>query len=303
MDLIRGTHNLKQQNGTVVTIGNFDGMHIGHKAIVSRLLDVAKTLGLPSVLISFMPTPQSFFGNPQAALSSFKEKHRSLAAMGLDMHLIIGFNAAFSQLSAQDFVRTILLDKLAMKCCLVGDDFRFGKGREGDFALLENLAKTHNFALEKTPSILVAGSRVSSSKIRGYLQQGDMRSAAQMLGYEFSISGTIIHGLKNGRRLGFPTINLPIKREISPIYGVFAVVVKLQGKSYQGVCSLGNRPIIGGLKTLLEVFLFDFEAQVYGLEAITIFKHKLRDERNFDDFKALSKQIETDVADAKNYFA
>ncbi|KAA0446093.1 MAG: riboflavin biosynthesis protein RibF, partial [Candidatus Thioglobus sp.] len=260
-------------------------------------------LGLPSVLISFMPTPQSFFGNPQAALSSFKEKHRSLAAMGLDMHLIIGFNAAFSQLSAQDFVRTILLDKLAMKCCLVGDDFRFGKGREGDFALLENLAKTHNFALEKTPSILAAGSRVSSSKIRNYLQQGDMRSAAQMLGYEFSISGTIIHGLKNGRRLGFPTINLPIKREISPIYGVFAVVVKLQGKSYQGVCSLGNRPIIGGLKTLLEVFLFDFEAQVYGLEAITIFKHKLRDERNFDDFKALAKQIETDVADAKNYFA
>lgn len=302
MHLIRGLRNLEKHRGSVVTIGNFDGVHTGHKKIVLRLIEKSKELGVPSVLISFMPTPQSFFAHPQAALSSFREKHCLLSEMGLDTHLVIRFNQAFSQLEAPAFVQTVLLDKLGMKYCLIGDDFRFGKGRKGNFGLLQDLSKTHNFTLEKTPSILFNDKRISSSEIRTHLEQGELLSSSQMLGREFSITGTVIHGLKNGRTIGFPTINIPIKRKISPVHGIFAVTVELGDAAYQGVCSVGNRPVIGGSKILLEVFLFDFNAQVYGLEAKTIFKHKIRNERNFADLGALAQQIKADVECAKGYF-
>uniref|UniRef100_UPI0034DEC96B bifunctional riboflavin kinase/FAD synthetase n=1 Tax=Candidatus Thiodubiliella endoseptemdiera TaxID=2738886 RepID=UPI0034DEC96B len=302
MNLIRGLHNLKPQQGTVVTIGNFDGVHTGHQKIITRLIEKSKALGIPSVLISFLPTPQSFFNHPQASLNSFKEKHHLLSKLGLDIHLIIHFNQAFSQLEAVDFVQKILLDKLAMKHCLIGDDFRFGKDRVGDFELLQRLSKTNNFSVENTPSVLCDNHRVSSSNIRTYLNQGKLHLATQMLGREFSITGKIIHGLKNGRKIGFPTINLPIKRKISPIHGIFAVTVEIEGKTHQGVCNIGNRPIIGGKKTLLEVFLFDFNRTIYGLQAKTTFKHKIRDEANFDDFETLKQQIKHDVNATKNYF-
>ncbi|RUA04871.1 MAG: bifunctional riboflavin kinase/FAD synthetase [Gammaproteobacteria bacterium] len=302
MNLIRGLHNLKKQQSSVVTIGNFDGVHIGHQKIIARLTEKAKEMGVPSVLISFMPTPQSFFGREQASLSSFKEKHRLLSGLNLDIHLIIHFNKDFSQLEARDFVQNILLNKLRMKHCLIGDDFRFGKDRTGNFELLKNLSMDNGFTVEKTPSILYNNHRVSSSEIRLLLEQGKMRSASQALGREFSIAGKVIHGLKNGRSIGFPTINIPIKRKISPVHGIFAVTVEIEGKTHQGVCSIGNRPIIGGAKTLLEVFLFDFNLDVYGLKVKTTFKHKIRNEENFDDFKALKQQIAADVEMAKNYF-
>lgn len=302
MNLIRGLHNLKKQQGSVVTIGNFDGIHMGHKKIILHLIEKSKAMGMPSVLISFVPTPQSFFGHPQASLSSFKEKHRLLSEMGVDTHLVVHFNQAFSQLEAQAFVQTILLDKLGMRHCLIGDDFRFGKGKKGNFGLLQSLSKAHNFTLEKTPSILFNGNRISSSEIRTRIEQDELCLASQMLGREFSITGTIIHGSKNGRAIGFPTINIPIKREISPVHGIFAVIVELNDATYQGVCSVGNRPVVNGSKTLLEVFLFDFNREVYGLEAKTVFKHKIRNERNFDGFEALERQIKIDVECAKNYF-
>ncbi|CAC9441377.1 Riboflavin kinase (EC / FMN adenylyltransferase (EC [uncultured Gammaproteobacteria bacterium] len=301
MKLIRGLQNLKNYAGSVVTIGNFDGVHIGHKKIISQLVKKSKELGLPSVLISFTPTPQSFFSREQASLSSFKEKHRLLSELDLDTHLIIRFNQAFSQLAAQTFVQEILLNKLNMKYCLIGDDFRFGKERKGSFELLQSLSKDKGFTVKETPSILCNNRRVSSSAIRTLLKNGDTQSASQMLGHAFSITGKIIHGLKNGRAIGFPTINIPIQRKISPVHGIFAVTIELDGATYQGVCSVGNRPIIGGKKTLLEVFLFDFNQQVYGLEAKIIFKHKIREERNFADFKALKQQIELDVQNAKDY--
>lgn len=302
MNLICGLHNLEKQQGSVVTIGNFDGIHIGHKKIILRLIEKSKTMHVPSVLISFMPTPQSFFGHPQASLSSFKEKHCLLSEIGLDIHLIIRFNQAFSQLEAQTFVQTILLERLGMKHCLIGDDFRFGKGRKGNFQLLQNLSKTRGFTLEKTPSILLNGNRISSSKIRTHLEQGELHLISQMLGREFSITGTIIHGLKNGRAIGFPTINIPIKRKISPVHGIFAVTVELDGAIYQGVCNVGNRPVVDGSKTLLEVFLFNFNREVYGLKAKTVFKYKVRNEENFDDFEALKQQIKLDVEYVKSYF-
>lgn len=200
------------------------------------------------MLISFTPTPQSFFSREQASLSSFKEKHRLLSELDLDTHLIIRFNQAFSQLAAQTFVQEILLNKLNMKYCLIGDDFRFGKERKGSFELLQSLSKDKGFTVKETPSILCNNRRVSSSAIRTLLKSGDTQSASQMLGHAFSITGKIIHGLKNGRAIGFPTINIPIQRKISPVHGIFAVTIELDGATYQGVCSVGNRPIIGGKK-------------------------------------------------------
>lgn len=303
MKIIRGLQNLPLYSGSVVTIGNFDGVHKGHQKILKTLVKKAQVMSLPSVLISFSPTPQHFFGYTQATLSNFKQKHYLLSDLGLDVHLIINFNYKFSQLEAYNFVQTILLDKLSMKYCLIGDDFRFGKGRVGSFELLQDLSKTNNFTLEKITSILYGNNhRISSSKIRSYLECGELSLASQMLGREFSITGKIIHGLKNGRTIGFPTINIPIKRKTSPVHGIFTVIVKLKGIIYQGVCSIGNRPIIGNKKTLLEVFLFDFNQQVYGLKAKVIFKYKIREEEEFDNFTALAQQIKIDVKEAKKYF-
>lgn len=302
MQLIRGLHNLKKQAGSAVTIGNFDGVHVGHEKIISRLVGSAKVLGLPSVLISFAPTPQCFFGREQATLSNFKEKHRLLARLGVDKHLLIHFNQDFSELEAKDFIQQVLLDKLNMKHCLIGDDFRFGKGRQGDLKLLQNLSSTKDFSVENTQSVLCNDCRASSSEIRTLLTQGNLSGATQMLGREFSISGKAIHGQKKGRTIGFPTINIPIKRKISPILGVFATTVEIQGKVFKGVCNIGNRPTVNGKKILLEVFLFDFDRDVYGLEAKVVFKHKIREEEKFDSFEALKQQINLDTQQAKSYF-
>ena len=302
MQLIRGLHNLKKHSGSVVTIGNFDGVHVGHKKIISRLVETAKALNLPSVLISFAPTPQCFFGREQATLSNFKEKHQLLSRLGVDKHLLIYFNQSFSELEAKDFIQQVLLDKLNMKHCLIGDDFRFGRGRQGDLKLLQSLWSTNDFSVENTQSVLCNDCRASSSEIRTLLTQGDLGDAAQMLGREFSINGKIIHGQKKGRTIGFPTINIPIKRKISPVLGVFATTVEIDGVVYQGVCNIGNRPTVNGTKILLEVFLFDFDRDAYGLEAKVIFKHKIRDEEKFDNFEALKQQIELDTQQAKAYF-
>lgn len=302
MKIIRGLHNLQQHNACSVTIGNFDGVHLGHQQIIKKLVAITKQLGLKSVLVSFSPTPQCFFERQQATLSSFKEKHRLLSNLGLDEHVLIRFDQKFSELSAADFVQQILLDKLNMQHCLIGDDFRFGKNRQGDFNLLKNLSKTDGFSVTGTQSVLCGQHRVSSSEIRRLLSDGDMGKVAQMLGREFTISGKIIRGQQNGHTIGFPTINIPIKRNISPVLGVFAVKVRLKNTLYRGVCNIGKRPTVGGEKILLEVFLFDFNQQVYGQTAEVVFKHKLRDEHKFADFDALKAQIQTDVKVAKDYF-
>ncbi|ABL01820.1 FMN adenylyltransferase / riboflavin kinase [Candidatus Ruthia magnifica str. Cm (Calyptogena magnifica)] len=298
MKLIRGLQNLKSHFGSVVTIGNFDGVHIGHQKIIKTLVKKAQIMNLPSVLISFSPTPQHFFGHMQATLSSFKQKHALLTNLGLEEYLLINFNTPFSQLSADAFIQQILLKKLNIKHCIVGDDFRFGANRTGDFSLLQ----TFDFEVEKTPTVLHNFHRVSSSKIRQSLKKGDFNLANQLLGREFSISGKIIHGQKQGRAIDFPTINILIKRKISPLLGVFAVNVELNGKIYNGVCNLGKRPTIGGEIILLEAFLFDFNSQIYGENAKTVFKYKIRDEQKFDSFSALKRQIKSDVKDAKNFF-
>ena len=302
MQLIRGLKNLTTHTGSVVTIGNFDGVHIGHQKIIDKLVTKSKLLNLPSVLISFVPTPQSFFGKEQATLSSFQEKHELLSQSGLDEHLIIRFNQNFSQLSAKTFIEKILVDQLNIKYCLIGDDFRFGQNRQGDFKFSYDYGKKYNFSVEDTPSVMQNNERISSSKIRSMLQQGKLDQAQHMLGRAFSISGKIVHGQKKGRTIGFPTINIPIKRKVSPVLGVFAVTVTIQNTAHQGVCNIGKRPTVNGHNTLLEVFIFNFDQQVYGQSAQVTFIKKIRDEKKFDSFDQLKQQIDQDVLDAKAYF-
>ena len=302
MEIIRGLHNLKKYTGSVVTIGNFDGVHIGHHHIIDRLVQQSTLFGLPSVLISFSPTPQSFFGREQATISNFKQKHQLLEKLGLDFHLIIKFNQAFSKMSADDFIQTILINKLKMKFCLIGDDFRFGFGRTGDFKLLQSSALKANFEVENTQSILCDSCRASSSSIRDLLANGKLESATKMLGREFSIAGKVIHGKQLGRTIDFPTINIPIKRNISPVLGIFAVQVDIIGQRFNGVCNIGKRPTVNGENILLEVFLFDFDQVVYGELANVTFKQRIRDEKKFDSFEALKAQIILDTQSAKTYF-
>ncbi len=302
MEIIRGLHNLSRLEGCVVTIGNFDGVHLGHQKIILRALEKSKLLKVPLLVISFHPTPQAFFNRPKPSISSFREKHLMLEKIGVNKHLIINFNRRFSEITAEDFVEKILVTKLNIKYLLIGDDFRFGKDRMGDLKMLERFSKKYFFGVENTHSILYSQKRISSSKIRSLLDKGGLSEAANLLGREFSIEGRIAHGNKKGRTINFPTINIPIRRRLSPILGVFAVIVEIEKQRYYGVCNLGKRPTIGGERTLLEVYIFDFAKDVYGKNAKVTFKHKVRDEEKFDSFAELKKQIEIDTKKVKDFF-
>ncbi len=302
MQIIRGLHNLTQHKDRAVTIGNFDGVHIAHQKIIIQLVEKSKLMGLSAVLVSFLPTPKNFFGHERTSLSSFRQKHQLLTNLGLDEHLLIRFNTGFHRLSAKDFVQQILVAKLGMKYCLVGDDFHFGRGRQGDFTLLNRLSKKHGFIVENTQSVLCNQRRVSSSAIRKLLAEGRMGDSAQMLGREFSIWGRVIRGQQKGKTIGFPTLNISIKQNISPVLGVFSVQVEIGKMHYYGVCNVGTRPTVGGKKILLEVFLFNFGKTVYGQCVKVVFKHKIRDEQKFASLDRLKSQIQKDVKSAQHYF-
>ena len=302
MELIRGLHNLKKQPGCILTIGNFDGIHLGHQEILKKLVSRSKKMGLPSLVVSFSVTPETFFGRPKARLSSFRDKHLFLESMGVDKHLLIRFNKAFSELSASSFINQILVQKIGVKNCFIGDDFRFGKGRLGDFSMLKAASHENNYTIEKLNSVLLDGLRVSSSAVRNFLTDGNFTGAEKFLGRPFSISGKVAHGDKLGRTIGFPTANISIHRKLSPILGVYSVLVKLKSQTYNGVCNVGKRPTLGGKKTLLEVFIFDFDEEIYGDYVTVIFKQKCRDEKKFESFDELKKQIKKDVEKSRLFF-
>jgi len=302
MQLIRGLHNLQKQSGCVLTIGNFDGIHTGHQKIIKRVVEKARKLKLPSLVVSFSVTPESFFGRPKARLSSFRDKHLFLKSMGVDQHLLIRFNSSFSQTSATSFVENVLVEKLKVRHCLIGDDFRFGKDRLGNYETLEKLSKSNNFIVENVERVSLEDQRVSSSAVRLCLSSGNFSMAERLLGRPFAISGKVSHGDKRGRTIGFPTINVGISRRLSPILGVFNVLVETNKKTHCGVCNIGKRPTVGGEKTLLEVFIFDFNREIYGERVTIVFKQKSREEMKFNSLAELKKQIIKDVEIGKQYF-
>lgn len=290
----------------VLTIGNFDGLHRGHQALLERLTAKARSLSLPAAVLTFEPHPRELFAPDQAParLTSLREKLKLLERCGVDRVYVCHFNAKLAALSAEDFVERILVRGLAVRHLFIGDDFLFGKGRRGDFALLQRAGKEHGFGVEAMHTIDWQGERVSSSAVRDVLAAGDIEHAARLLGRPYCISGRVVHGEKIGRQIGFPTANVQLKRKRLPLSGVFVVRVDgIAAQSLPGVSSLGVRPTIGtGLKPALEVHLLDFAQSIYGAHVSVNFLHKLRDEARYDSLDALKAQIARDVENARSYF-
>ncbi|MGF1681091.1 bifunctional riboflavin kinase/FAD synthetase [Photobacterium minamisatsumaniensis] len=303
MELIRGIHNIQSRHrGCVLTIGNFDGVHLGHQAVLRKVIAKAQALGCPATVMSFEPQPQELFAGDHAParLTRFRDKYSHLKQVGLDRFLCVNFNSHFASLSAQDFIRRLLVEQLGVKFLVVGDDFRFGQGRSGDFALLEAAGKEHGFTVVSTQSFCVSEQRVSSTAIRQALANDQLVLAESMLGRPFSISGRVSHGRKLGRTIGFPTANIPLKRRVSPVSGVYAVEVHgIASTPLSGVANVGRRPTVNGVRRQLEVHLFDFKADLYGVQLDVILQHKLRDEIKFESFDALKAQIERDAQTAR----
>ncbi len=289
-----------------VTIGNFDGLHLGHQAMLARLQDVARARGLPSCVLSFEPHPREFFTPEQAParLSSLREKAEYLRQTGIDRMHVFRFDRAFSSLSAEAFIEQVLGRTLQARYVLVGDDFRYGAKRAGDFALLEQTGRSLGFEAEFLPTVAVAGERSSSTAVRHALAGGDLEHAARLLGRPYSISGRVVHGDKLGRDIGFPTANIQLKHNRPPLMGIFAVeVCGLDGKMLPGVASLGKRPTVKSPDAVpvLEVHLFDFSTEIYGRRVRVDFLHKLRDEEKYPDLDSLVAQIHRDVDNAKHF--
>ncbi|WP_272977888.1 MULTISPECIES: bifunctional riboflavin kinase/FAD synthetase [Idiomarina] len=313
MELIRGIHNLRSEHhGCVLTIGNFDGVHLGHQAVLAQVKAQARALGVAAAVMTFEPQPQEIFQPEKAParLTNWREKYLALRDQQIDRHLVIEFNRKFASQPPIEFIENVLVEKLGVKFLVVGDDFRFGYKREGDFALLQREGKRLGFEVVDTRSYRQQQQRVSSTAIRAALAEGDFERAESMLGRPYQMMGKIVHGRKNGRTIGFPTANIPLKRLKSPLHGVFAVKINV-GRAlgattnsraegtYHGVANLGTRPTLNGDEVQLEVHLFDFSGNLYGQHATVTPVAKLRSEQRFASLEHLKQQIEKDAARAR----
>lgn len=289
----------------MLTIGKFDGVHLGHQAVIANVISKAKERNLPATVMVFEPQPEEVFDpdNAPARLSRLRDKYLGLKALGVDRLLCVKFNRQFANISAEVFVQYLLVDQLGVDYLVVGDDFRFGQKRQGDFTLLQQQSQLFGFTLASTQSFRLDTERISSSLLRDYLAVDDFAAAEQILGRSFSISGKVVHGEKNGRKLGFPTANILLKRCKSPVQGVYVVSINYKGKTLSGVANIGTRPTLNGLKAQLEVHIFDFSGDLYGQFLQVEIKHKIRQEKKFADLAALQQQIKHDVNLAKQHLA
>ena len=308
MQLIRGLSHLESfKNGCVLTIGNFDGVHLGHQNVIKKLAERGKVLDLPVVIMTFEAQPLEYFlgDNAPSRLMCLREKVLAISKLPVDNLLIVGFNQNFANYDAEQFIDSILINKLNVKHVVVGDDFRFGKARRGNFAMLKEMGLKHGFSVEDTGTYQFAGLRVSSTLIRDALNAGDLVKAEQLLGHNYSICGRVAHGDKRGRTIGFPTANIQMFRKNTPINGVFAVTMSgIDGLVFEGVANVGTRPTVdGGAKVILETYLFDFDKEIYGRYVEVHFHKKIRDELRFDSLEELKAQILKDVAETKKIFA
>ena len=305
MELIRGIHNLRAEHvGCVLTIGNFDGVHRGHQAVLSRLQEQAVQLGLPSCVMVFEPQPLEFFAREKAParLSRLRDKYEAIAALNIDRLLCVKFDHVFAELTAAEFIEQILVRKLAVRFLVIGDDFRFGLQRRGDFALLVEAGRQYGFQVLSTDTLLHDQQRVSSTLLREALREGRLEDVTQMLGHPYTITGRVAHGAKLGRTIGFPTANIHLKRLVVPVQGVYAVQVLIADAIHFGVANIGFRPTVNGTRSQLEVHIFDFKGDLYGKQLQIQVCHKLRDEQKFPSFSALQTQITMDARQARQWF-
>lgn len=291
-------------NGSVITIGNFDGVHIGHTHMLQRATTLARQHACCAIALSFEPLPQEYFRGEAAPrrLHGLRNRVRAIEALGLDYLVLLPFDADFAALSAESFIQNVLVDTLDARHLIIGDDFQFGRARLGTIDTLRSLADTHGFYVHGTETISEAGERVSSTRIRQALSDNELALATQLLGRPYRIDGRVVHGEKLGRQLGFPTANVALKKLHPPLKGVFAVKVHDHhtGLSHPGVANLGERPTIGGRKLLLEVHLLDAAAELYGHHLAVDFLHHIRGEQRFESLEALKSQISRDCDTARD---
>jgi riboflavin kinase / FMN adenylyltransferase len=303
MELIRGLVNLhERQRGCVVTIGTYDGIHLGHQALLRRLKEHAAQLGAPTVVLTFEPTPREYLTPeaPPARLTSLRERWRILASMDLDGLLLLRFGECLRNLTGEAFATGLLARDLGARAVVVGHDFRFGRNGEATAPMLADVGKRLGFTVDVVPPVMCDGARVSSSGVRDALWRGDFALARRWLGRPYTMRGRVVHGQRLGRDLGFPTANLRTERRRTPLQGIFAVRVHgIEATPLRGVASLGTRPTVGGVQTLLEVHVFDFSSDLYGREIEVEFVAKLRDEENYPTLDALVEQIHRDAAEAR----
>lgn len=302
MQLVRGIHNIQlSDHGCVLSIGNFDGVHKGHQRVISTLVDKAKALNSVATVLVFEPQPREFFSPDKAParLCRLRDKYALLAQLGVQRLICINFNLKFSTLSAEEFIERLLVKKLGVKHLIVGDDFHFGKNRQGDFTMLEYAGKKFGFDVTDTASCKMLNCRVSSTAIRHALKEDNLALVENMLGRPYSIIGKVFHGDKRGRELGFPTANVLLNRRKSPINGVFAVKIKIANETYNGVANIGARPTIHGVRQQLEVHIFTFSKDIYSQSIEVIVLKKIREVMKFDNLASLTAQIKLDSEQAK----
>ena len=307
MRLIRGLHNLHHsQLGSALTIGNFDGLHRGHQAVLRHLQQRAAEQQLATTVMTFEPTAQEYFSprTAPARLQRLRDKLAMLQELEVNQVHCLRFNQELAELSADAFVRQILVEGLDVRYLVVGDDFRFGKERRGDFAFLQQAGQRYGFEVVSTRTFLEGEDRVSSTRIRQALAEGDLAMAEQLLGRSYRICGRVSPGQQRGRTIGFHTANVRLHRVVSPLKGVFAVrVYGLGTEALNGVANVGTRPTVDGSYCVLEIHLFDFDSDIYGRYLDVEFCSKLREEKKFESFEALKQQIEFDVEQARTFFS
>ncbi len=310
MRLIRGTTpGGAPTQGSVATIGTFDGVHRGHQALLERLVSEARDRDLAAAVVTFEPHPREYFAGrrgvlPPARLTSLREKLVCFRKAGVDLIWLLRFDSTLAAREAEHFARVILVDGLQARAVLVGDDFRFGRQRAGDVGLLTRLGGEQGFTVSTMDTVEDGGERIGSSKVRDALAAGDFGRAKRLLGRPWTVTARVTHGDQLGRRLGFPTANMPLKRRVFPVSGVVAVRVHgLGGSPREGVANIGTRPTVGGKRPLLEVHLFDYEEKLYGRRLEVEFCWKLREEEHFEDLDALTRAMEEDAIRARAWFA
>ncbi|MCF6765396.1 bifunctional riboflavin kinase/FAD synthetase [Thiotrichales bacterium 19S3-7] len=287
---------------TAITIGAFDGIHKGHQFVLQSLSTIAKTHKLTPIVVCFEPQPKEYFLKDKAPkrLTTLRDRINLIEQTGITNILILKFDQTLKNLTAEAFIEKILVNGLNLKHILIGDDFRFGKNQKGDINLLKSMAKSYHYAVEQLDSFVYENKRISSSIIRDLINKGHFQQAKNYLGYPYAISGRIIHGDKNGRKLGFSTINIPLKQEMA-VSGVYIVQVTINSQTYFGVANIGRRPTLNGLKRLLEVHIFKFNQVVYHKIAKIEFLHWLRNEVKFANLDELKMQIALDIQKAKSW--
>lgn len=301
MKIIRNLSHIGKLKNPVVTIGNFDGVHMGHRQIFRQLRQATAEIDGVSVVITFAPHPLKVVPSSKKLrlINTYEEKEMLIEASGVDYLLIIPFTQEFAALSAMEFVRDILVRTIGIKKLIIGYDYAFGRNREGNIGFLRQLGKEYGFAVEVLEPIWDGKTLFSSTNIRKMVEEGNVKDVVRLLGRQFSIGGKVIHGHSRGKLLGFPTANLQTDSELIPKCGVYAVKVKIDGKIYDGACNIGPNPTFGDEAISIEAFIFDFEGDLYGRNLLIFFIERVRDERKFPDSCALQKAIEADVAQCR----